>query len=67
MEKCFCGGKIEIQNVEYKLVRGKRTIIIKDVPAYVCQKCGAVYYDTEVLVRLLKIKISTNIFQQNSL
>ncbi|ABY92579.1 YgiT-type zinc finger domain-containing protein [Thermoanaerobacter thermohydrosulfuricus] len=56
MEKCFCGGKIEIQNVEYKLVRGKRTIIIKDVPAYVCQKCGAVYYDTEVLDEAFKNK-----------
>ncbi|ABY94372.1 MULTISPECIES: YgiT-type zinc finger protein [Thermoanaerobacter] len=56
MEKCFCGGKIEIKNVDYKLVRGKKTIIIKDVPAYVCQKCGAVYYDTEVLDEAFKNK-----------
>ncbi|AIS52816.1 YgiT-type zinc finger domain-containing protein [Thermoanaerobacter kivui] len=56
MDKCFCGGKIEIQNVEYKLVRGKRTIIIKDVPAYVCQECGAAYYDTDVLDEAFKNK-----------
>lgn len=54
MEKCFCGGSIEIRNVEYKLIRGKRTKIIKNVPAYVCKKCGATYYDTDVLDKIFK-------------
>jgi YgiT-type zinc finger domain-containing protein len=54
LEKCFCGGEIEIKEVEYKIVKGKKTKIFKNVPAYVCKKCGAVYYDTDILDEVFK-------------
>ncbi|SNX54889.1 YgiT-type zinc finger protein [Thermoanaerobacterium sp. RBIITD] len=54
LKKCYCGGIIEIKPTDYELIKGKRVKIYKNVPTYVCQKCGAKYYDTEVLDKLLK-------------
>ncbi|WP_434564473.1 YgiT-type zinc finger protein [Thermoanaerobacterium thermosaccharolyticum] len=47
-------GDVEIELADYELIKGKKVIVYKDVPTYVCQKCGAKYYDTEVLDKILK-------------
>ncbi|MGB9779693.1 YgiT-type zinc finger protein [Caldanaerobacter sp.] len=62
MKKCFCGGNIEIKKVEYKIVKNGKEKVFKDVPAYVCQKCGAIYYDTDILDAVFKGE-----FQEKSL
>lgn len=54
LKQCFCGGDVEIELADYELIKGKKVIVYKDVPTYVCQKCGAKYYDTEVLDKILK-------------
>lgn len=54
LKKCFCGGEIEIKEVEYKIVKGGKTRIFKNVPAYVCKECKAVYYDTDILDEVFK-------------
>ncbi len=37
------------------LSRGKTTVIIKDVPAEVCDNCGEYYLSTEISDRLLAL------------
>ncbi|MDK2805250.1 MAG: hypothetical protein PWQ94_414 [Thermoanaerobacterium sp.] len=54
LKRCFCGGDVEIELADYELIKGKKVIVYKDVPTYVCKKCGAKYYDTEVLDKILK-------------
>lgn len=62
LNRCFCGGDVKIEMAEYELIKGKKTVVYKNVPTYVCQKCGAKYYDTEVLDKLLKKEERKSLF-----
>lgn len=48
-EQCyFCGhGTLEEQRVTVDLRRGERLIVIKNVPALVCNECGERQYSLE--------------------
>lgn len=50
-----CKGKTEKKIVNYILDLDNTIIIIKDVPANVCTKCGDRYFDDDVMKNLEKI------------
>lgn len=55
MECIVCKGLTEKKNVNYILDLNNTIIIIKDVPANVCTKCGEKYFDDNVMENLEKI------------
>ena len=43
--RCTCGGVCEAQRTALTLRRGVNTfVLIRDVPADVCQECGEMYF-----------------------
>lgn len=43
MKKCrVCGGQIAVKNVDVEVIG----VVVKEVPAEVCSKCGERYFDT---------------------
>lgn len=58
LDKCFfCKAKVSQKQVTLDYRWGDNLVVIKDVPAYVCQQCGEkylkseVYKDLEILVK----------------
>lgn len=51
----FCDGTMEHQIIMARFRYKKQTIYVENVPAWVCNQCGEVYYDAEVVERLEKI------------
>ncbi|MGB7788564.1 type II toxin-antitoxin system MqsA family antitoxin [Methanoregula sp.] len=46
-DRCsFCKGKLREGNTEFMAHAGGEVIVIKDVPAYVCEPCGEACYTT---------------------
>lgn len=46
--KCmFCTGEMEKKNVPYSVDRKGYHLFIREVPAYVCSKCGENYFDED--------------------
>jgi YgiT-type zinc finger domain-containing protein len=44
-DRCrFCKGKLREGKTEYLAHATGKVIVIKDVPAYVCEQCGEAYY-----------------------
>jgi YgiT-type zinc finger domain-containing protein len=50
----FCTGQLEDSFTTTTLERGKATLIVKRVPARVCDACGETYLDEAILARLLR-------------
>jgi len=47
--KCyFCGGKVKEEQVAVDFWWGEKLVIIKDVPAKVCQQCGEKFFSAGV-------------------
>lgn len=67
MMECFmCKGELEKKNVNYIVDLEKTIIIIKNVPAKVCKKCGEQYYEDKIAENIEKTvnelkKLSTEI------
>ena len=40
--------------VTVPLQRGETTVVVKDVPAEVCQNCGEYYLDSQITARLFQ-------------
>ncbi|WP_019227213.1 type II toxin-antitoxin system MqsA family antitoxin [Sedimentibacter sp. B4] len=54
--KCFlCKGDKINKNTNYFLNLDGSIIIIKNVPSLVCDQCGEVFYENEVMKRIEKI------------
>lgn len=54
--KCFmCKGELIEKKVNYMVDLEKTIIIIKDVPAKVCDQCGEQYFDDETSQNIEKI------------
>lgn len=54
--KCFmCKGDMINKNTNYFLDLDGSIIIIKNVPSLVCDQCGEVFYENEVMKRIEKI------------
>ncbi len=49
-EPCdFCEGRMEPRHVRVVRSRGRRMILIENVPALQCNRCGMRYYDSSVV------------------
>lgn len=55
MECFMCKGELIEKKVNYMVDLGKTIIIIKDVPAKVCDQCGEQYFDDETSQNIEKI------------
>ena len=56
MECAICRqGKTHVGTATVTLERGDSTIVIKDVPADVCQNCGEYYLSEETAARIEKM------------
>lgn len=54
--KCFmCNGSLQDQRTNFIADLNGCIIIIKNVPSQVCDQCGEVTYDNEVVKKLEKI------------
>ena len=54
MNYFMCKGNLEEKKVNYIVDLENTIIIIKDVPANVCTKCGERYFDDDVMENLEK-------------
>ncbi len=53
--KCiFCGGKLEKKIVTFYYKEGSKYLLVENVPAEVCMKCGEKIYSPQVTDELLK-------------
>ncbi len=52
-------GETESGKVTVTLERGGTTLVIKGVPASVCENCGEEYVDEETTARLLRVAEET--------
>ena len=72
---CFkCKGKLEEKRVNYMVDLEKNIIIIKEVPAKVCNKCGEQYFDDEtseniekIVNKLKKLAIEVTVINYNEI
>ena len=47
-DRCsFCKGKLRERTTVFMAHAAGEVIVIKDVPAYVCEQCGEAYYTAE--------------------
>lgn len=53
--KCvFCGGSVESRMVTFSYEEGDKYLLVENVPAEVCTKCGEKTYSPEVTDQLLR-------------
>ena len=53
--KCvFCGGKVEERMVTFSYEENDKYLLVENVPAKVCLKCGEKTYSPEVTDKLLR-------------
>ena len=57
----FCGGKVEKKRVTFSYEEDSKYLLVENVPAKVCTKCGEKTYSPEVTDELLRF--SKNKFQ----
>jgi YgiT-type zinc finger domain-containing protein len=51
----MCKGRLNEGNVNHIVDTGKHIVIIKNVPANVCQQCGEYYIEHEIALKLEEI------------
>jgi YgiT-type zinc finger domain-containing protein len=44
----LCKGKLKTGTTEFIARASGEVVVIKDVPAYVCEQCGEAYYTPEI-------------------
>ena len=55
-DRCnFCKGILREKKTEFLAHAAGEVIVIKDVPAYVCEQCGEAYYTTEISRKIDKV------------
>jgi YgiT-type zinc finger domain-containing protein len=48
-DRCsLCKGRLIEGKTEFVAKIGEKVVVIKDVPAYICENCGEAYYTPEV-------------------
>ncbi|MCX5886442.1 MAG: YgiT-type zinc finger protein [Proteobacteria bacterium] len=53
--KCvFCGGRVEKKKVTFVYEEDNKYLLVEDVPAEVCTKCGEKTYSPKVTDELLR-------------
>ena len=51
---CDCGGRAVRQSAPAEVAIGAKTQTFQNIPAFVCEKCGEIYYDGPSIVRIEK-------------
>jgi len=60
-DRCsFCKGKLRNGKTEFLAHAAGEVIMIKDVPAYVCEQCGEAYYTTEISRKIDEVMQNTH-------
>lgn len=54
MSCVFCGGKVALQNVTFIYEHSEQLIVIKNVPALVCDACGERTYSPETTEEIMQ-------------
>jgi len=55
-DKCdLCNGKLHEGKTEFVARVGDKVVVIKDVPAYICEECGEAYFTPEISRKIDKI------------
>lgn len=49
---CECGGRAIRQFALAKFEIGGRTETVERIPAFICEKCGEIYYDGPSIVKI---------------
>ena len=49
---CDCGGRAVRQFAPAKFKIGGRTETVEEIPAFVCAKCGEVYFDGPSIIKV---------------
>jgi YgiT-type zinc finger domain-containing protein len=53
MDRCdLCGGELKLGQTTLEIWRDEEMLVIKDVPADVCEQCHEAYVSAEVSERL---------------
>jgi len=47
-------GEMKVGETTVLLERGASIIIIKDVPAFICENCGEKYYDSDITRQVMQ-------------
>ncbi|MBN1432103.1 MAG: type II toxin-antitoxin system MqsA family antitoxin [Methanomicrobiaceae archaeon] len=55
-ERCsYCKGNLKEGKTEFMVRVGEEVIIIKEIPAYICDQCGEVFFTPEISRKIDKI------------
>ena len=54
MSCVFCGGKVESRKVVFSYENEEQFILVKNVPAEVCTRCGEKTYSPQITDEILK-------------
>ena len=55
-ERCsYCKGNLKEGKTEFMVRVGEEVIIIKEIPAYICDQCGEVFFIPEISRKIDKI------------
>ncbi len=52
--KCACGGNERRRKVSKEISLAGQKIFVENVDAFVCDKCGEIYFDGSTLLKLEK-------------
>jgi HTH-type transcriptional regulator / antitoxin MqsA len=58
MSCVFCGGAVESESVTFSYEHDENVILVKNVPAEVCIRCGEKTYSPEITDELLKFAMN---------
>ena len=50
--KCDCGGTEKKTKVSKEISLAGRKVFVKNIDAWVCEKCGETYFDGETLIKI---------------
>ncbi|MGM0421115.1 MAG: type II toxin-antitoxin system MqsA family antitoxin [Bacillota bacterium] len=53
----ICGGDTHPDVVKMSLWRFDRLVIIEDVPAFICERCGEQYYNEETETKISELSV----------
>ena len=53
MDKCpVCGGGVKLENTIFSIDFGFGILVVRDVPSFICMKCGSEWHTDEVRTKL---------------
>ena len=50
--KCDCGGNATKRIISKTIPLGGRRVPVKNIEAFVCEKCGEIYFDGPTILKL---------------